>query len=172
MFRFRFWLALPLLALVSILPAQAEVAPLPKPAEATVLTVTGAIAATNAEGTALFDLPMLQAIDVTGFTTSTTWTTGDVAFEGVSLRGLLDRLGVTSGTLKMYAVNDYMVEVPVSDAVEGGPILAYAQNGKTMSVRDKGPLWLVYPFDLNPDYRTEVIYSRSIWQLVRIEVVP
>ncbi|RYH00603.1 oxidoreductase, partial [Salipiger sp. IMCC34102] len=39
-----------------------------------------------------------------------------------------------------------------------------------MQVRDKGPLWIVYPYDDTPEYRSEVIYSRSIWQLDRIEV--
>jgi hypothetical protein len=116
-------IAAPLLVLLSLLPVNAQLAPLPAPTDEVMLTVTGAI-------------------------------------------------GVTSGMLKMYAINDYVVEVPVSDAVEGGPILAYAQNGERMSVRDKGPLWLLYPYDANPDYRTEVVYSRSIWQLVKIEVVP
>jgi hypothetical protein len=44
-------------------------------------------------------------------------------------------------------------------------------DGKTMSVRDKGPLWIIYPYDSSADYRTEVVYSRSIWQLDRIEAV-
>jgi hypothetical protein len=38
-----------------------------------------------------------------------------------------------------------------------------------MSIREKGPLWLVYPYDLNKAYQSETIYSRSIWQLVRID---
>ena len=61
--------------------------------------------------------------------------------------------------------------MPLTDAVEGGPIVAYRMDGETMSVRDKGPLWIVYPYDSDADYRTEVIYSRSIWQLDRIEVI-
>ena len=56
--------------------------------------------------------------------------------------------------------------------MEGGPIIAYMMNGEEMSVRNKGPLWLVYPYDLNHEYRSEVIYSRSIWQLDRIDVLP
>ena len=48
---------------------------------------------------------------------------------------------------------------------DGGPIIAYERNGKEMSVRSKGPLWIVYPYDSNPSYKTEAIYSRSIWQL-------
>ena len=140
--------------------------------EKVILTITGKIADKNTPSAAVFDLAMLQEIGVAGFETSTTWTEGVIQFDGVSLKALLDRLGVSEGTLKMYAINDYVIEVPVSDAVENGPILAYSQNGEMMSVRDKGPLWMLYPFDLNEDYRTEVIYSRSIWQLVKIEVVP
>lgn len=169
---FRSLIAAPLLVLLSLLPVNAQLAPLPAPTDEVMLTVTGAIGVTNAGDTAEFDLAMLEEIGVAGFATSTTWTQGVNQFDGVSLKALLDRLGVTSGMLKMYAINDYVVEVPVSDAVEGGPILAYAQNGERMSVRDKGPLWLLYPYDANPDYRTEVVYSRSIWQLVKIEVVP
>lgn len=130
------------------------------------LTVTGL------EEPKEYALEDLRAMEATEFTTTTTWTTGDQTFRGVSLKQLLDELEVTDGTLRASAINDYTIEVPVSDGVEGGPIIAYERNGEEMSVRDKGPLWLVYPYDLNPDYQTEVIYSRSIWQLVRIEVLP
>lgn len=169
---FKSWIVAPLMVLMSLLPLQAGPAPLQEPTGDVMLTVTGAIGVTNAPEGAVFDLAMLQEIGVAGFATSTTWTEGVIQFDGVSLKALLDRLGVSEGTLKMYAINDYVIEVPVSDAVENGPILAYSQNGEMMSVRDKGPLWMIYPFDLNEDYRTEVIYSRSIWQLVKIEVVP
>lgn len=135
-----------------------------------VLTVSGAVTATNAEETAVFDLAMLQDLGVTGFTTTTIWTEGPQVFEGVSLKVLLDRLGVEDGMVIATAINDYAIEIPVSDAVEGGPIVAYSLNGAPMSVRDKGPLWIVYPFDQNAAYQTEVTYSRSIWQLDRIEV--
>jgi hypothetical protein len=39
-----------------------------------------------------------------------------------------------------------------------------------MSVRDKGPLWLIYPYDSKAEYQSETIYSRSIWQLVKIDL--
>ncbi len=39
-----------------------------------------------------------------------------------------------------------------------------------MSVREKGPLWIVYPYSSSPEFQNEVIYSRSIWQLNRITV--
>lgn len=134
-----------------------------------ILAATGHISQTNAPSAANFDLEMLKAMEPVSITTSTIWTNGVHRFTGVSLKQLVDQLGMTGETLKMTAINDYMVEVPVSDAVEGGPILAYEMDGQVMSVRDKGPLWLIYPFDTEPHYKSEVYYSRSIWQLNRIE---
>ena len=135
------------------------------------LTVSGAIETTNADGMAQFDLEMLEALDATVIDTSTIWTDGTQSFQGVSLDVLVDRLGLTGKTLRATAINDYAVDIPISDAVEGGPIIAYRLNGDTLSVRDKGPLWIVYPYDSDASYRSEVIYSRSIWQLDRIVVL-
>jgi hypothetical protein len=50
-------------------------------------------------------------------------------------------------------------------------MIAFRMNGAPMSVRDKGPLWIVYPYDSDPRFQTEIIYSRSIWQLDRLEVL-
>ena len=135
------------------------------------LTVSGAIETTNADGMAQFDLEMLEALDATVIDTSTIWSDGTQSFQGVSLDVLVDRLGLTGETLRATAINDYAVDIPISDAVEGGPIIAYRLNGDTLSVRDKGPLWIVYPYDSDASYRSEVIYSRSIWQLDRIVVL-
>ncbi|WP_235823648.1 molybdopterin-dependent oxidoreductase [Actibacterium lipolyticum] len=129
-----------------------------------ILTVSG-----DVEGH-LFDLADLEAMAQTTISTSTIWTEGVQEFQGVLLKTFLDSLEVTEGTLKVTAINDYAVEVPVSDAVENGPIIAYMHNGNYMPVRDKGPLWLVYPYDADPGYRAEMIYARSIWQLDRIEI--
>jgi hypothetical protein len=139
------------------------------PVDAIVLTVSGDIAVTNNTRSAQFDLAMLEALEKTEIKTSTIWTEGEQTFEGVSLAALVERLGIEGDTLRATAINDYAVEIPITDAIEGRALVAYRMNGKPMSVREKGPLWIVYPFDLNADFRTEVIYTRSIWQLDRIE---
>ena len=126
---------------------------------------------THDGGTSEFDIAALEALGAEEFSTTTIWTEGEQTFTGVSLFALMAEAGISDGTLKATAINDYAVEIPVSDAVVGGPIVAYFLNGEPMSVRDKGPLWIVYPFDADPHYQTEVIYSRSIWQLDRIELI-
>ena len=114
----------------------------------------------------------LAEIAPVSFTTTTIWTNGPQAFKGSSLAGLLKHFNITSGTLLARAVNDYTVAIPVSEIEEGGPMIAFEANGAAMPLRDKGPFWLVYPYDLDERYRSEKVYSRSIWQLVSIEVVP
>ena len=134
------------------------------------LTVSGAVPVTNEGEAARFDMDMLRSLGETSFTTATPWTDGQQTFSGVPLKALVDLLEIPGGTLSATAINDYAVDIPVSDAVENGPIIAYLRNGEEMSVRDKGPLWIVYPYDSKEEYRAEVIYSRSIWQLDRIVV--
>ncbi|NLH80611.1 MAG: molybdopterin-dependent oxidoreductase [Phyllobacteriaceae bacterium] len=140
-------------------------------AEAKVLlTVTGRIDAKGGAKGATFDLAALRALPTTTFQTATIWTEGRPTFTGVSLRVLLDAVHATGRSIHAVALNDYAVDIPVADAVEGGPIVAYEIDGKALPIRNRGPLWIVYPYDAKSDYRSEVIYARSIWQLDRIEI--
>ena len=157
-----------LLAILATGPAAAE--PLPPPTGEVLLTISGAIANTTDGAVAALDLAALKALPETTFRTGTIWTEGTIAFTGVELADLLAHVGATGTMLRAIALNDYKIEIPVSDAVDGGPIIAYLSDGEPMSVRDKGPLWIIYPYDSDAAYRAEVIYSRSVWQLDRIEV--
>ena len=149
--------------------AQAE--DLAAPAGDVMLTVSGDIEMTNIGAIAAFDQEMLAALPNLTISTTTIWTEGINEYTGVALKDFLAFLGVEDGTLRATAINDYAIEFPVADGLEDGPLLAYLRNGETMSVRDKGPVWLIFPFDDEPKFQNEEYYSRSIWQLDRIEIV-
>lgn len=136
-----------------------------------ILTVSGTIDATNVDDTAQFDMEMLRALPATSISTTTIWTEGVLMFTGVPLASLLETLGSSGSTLRASAINDYTVEMSTDTFETGAPILAYEMNGATMHRRDKGPLWIIYPFDSDPKYRSAQVYSRSVWQLDRIEIV-
>ena len=160
-------------AVAGFLFAFAAVAePLPAPVGDVILTVRGEITQKNQANEAVLDRGLIEAIGVQSVMTGTIWTEGTSEFRGVDLSRLLVRLGARGSQLRLTALNDYSVEFPVSDAVEGGPMLAFQMDGRDLSVRDKGPLWLIYPFDPKPVYKNEVNYARSIWQLTMIEVLP
>lgn len=124
-----------------------------------------------AEETVVLDLAALDALDQVEFTTSTIWTDSENLFSGVPLKALLAHLDVEGTTIEMVALNDYAVSMPIADLEDDAPIVASRMDGKTMSVRDKGPFWLVYPYDRDDRYSTETNYSRSIWQLNRLKVL-
>ncbi len=44
-------------------------------------------------------------------------------------------------------------------------VLALKRNGAYMPVRDKGPIFIVYPFDQDPQFFDQVYMTRAIWQL-------
>lgn len=158
-------------AVVVLLATQASFAvDLETPSGDVTLTVSGKVGKINPESGAEQDIAILEALGGTSVVTTTIWTKGPQTFEGVELAALVEALGIEGQTLLATAINDYTVVVPLPDAIEGGPITAYAANGSEMSVRNKGPLWLIYPSNAEAKYRSELIYSRSIWQLNRIEV--
>lgn len=136
-----------------------------------ILTVSGPVTRTNSGDEMQYDLAMLREIGVESFATSTIWTDGVRAFTGVPLHAVLADVGVTSGVIRATAVNDYSVDIPVSEALDGAALIAFEMDGKPMSLRDKGPLWIVYPYDLSPIYRSEINYTRSIWQLERLSIL-
>lgn len=154
--------------LASALTATAALA-LDAPTGPVILTVKGTISNTNAGDTAQFDLAMLEALKGRKGEMETPWTEGKVTFEGPLLREILAAVGATGTSLKVRALNDYAADVPAEDA-KLDTILATKLDGKPMSIRDKGPLMLVYPFDLDADLYNEKYFSRSVWQIKEIEV--
>ncbi len=148
--------------------AQADI--LDKPTGEVLLTVSGMISNTNGDGVAELDRGLLDALPQHGFSTSTIWTEGVTEYRGVLMSDLLAALGASGQTVKATAINDYQIEIPIADLAADGPLLAYLANGEPMQVRDKGPIWVIYPYDDVAAYRSEQTYARSIWQLTRLAI--
>jgi len=148
-------------------PAMAELA---TPAGEVILTIDGAIAQTNSPDGATFDMDMLQALPASGFETSSTWTVGKNRYDGVPLKALLDAVGATGGTITATALNNYSVQIPIEAIEDTVPIVAYHIDGEPFSRRDKGPLWIVFPYDAGAAYQSELVYGWSIWQLARLTI--
>lgn len=136
-----------------------------------ILTVTGTdLAHPNAGATAQFDLAMLEKLAGRTGTMETPWTKGKIAFSGPLLKSVLEAAGAEGKSLRVKAMNDYAAEVPMDDATKIDTMLATRMDGETMSIRDKGPLFLIYPFDVDSSLYNEKYFSRSVWQIKEIEV--
>ena len=73
-------------------------------------------------------------------------------------------------TIKATALNDYQISIPAEDAAKLGVIVAHQIDGKAIPVRERGPLFVIYPFDSAAELRSTRYYERSIWQLKSIRI--
>jgi len=170
------WLAL-LVAGVLVLTGQGSHAaePLPAPRGEVLLTVGGEIGRGNAQDAsgrleARLDRAMLEQLGLTEVNTTTPWHSGTMRFEGVLLRAVLGLVEARGSNLLATAHNEYSATLPASDAARYNVILAMKLNGETMTLRDKGPLFIIYPFDSEKALQNDMTYIRSVWQLRHIDV--
>ena len=163
-----FNMTLPGIAILGGSPSYAET--FDPPAGDPILTISGRISRTNSGDRAMFDRDMLEALGVTSFKTNTPWYSSVVIFEGIKMTTLMDRVQAKGELLMVTALNDYTSDIPIEDFVRYEPILALKRDGKYMAISDKGPLFIVYPYDKVPELRSQRFYSRSAWQIARMEV--
>jgi hypothetical protein len=156
---------------VGLLGAAAAAADaLPAPQDQVILTVTGAIGATNAPERAEFDRQMLELLGVRVVRTWTPWTEGVNEFAGVLARDLMRAVGATGSEALATALNDFQAAIPVSDFHSYDVLLATRMNGTTLTVRDKGPLWVIYPWSDHPELDDLVTRRKSVWQLRHLHI--
>lgn len=131
-----------------------------------ILTITGPLGSMDMDAAAVAALPARETV------TDTPWTEGKPVWSGPLLRDIFAKAGITAkDTVKVTALNDYAVTMPAADAFTIDVILATTRNGKVLTIRNKGPLFIIYPFAKDEALRTELIYGRSVWQVRRIELV-
>ncbi len=157
---------------ISLTPSAsgADAQNLAKPKGAVILTICGKISVRNAGACAEFDAGMLEALPVSNILTTSPWHKKPVNFSGPALKAVLSAVGAQGNTLKMIALDKYEITVPVDDAIQFLPVLARRADGKELTIRSKGPLLMIYPFDAQPKLKNDTYYTRSIWQLQRILV--
>ena len=138
------------------------------PANEVVLTISGRLRRPGAR--LEFDMAMLAALPQVSFTTRTPWYANPRKFTGPLLRDVLAAAGAAGSMLRAIALNDYWVDIPVADTVHYDVTVARLLDDQPLTVRDKGPLFVIYPFDSRPELHDPVHYGRSAWQLRTIEV--
>ena len=113
----------------------------------------------------LLALPQLE------IETSTIWTEGVQKFSGPLLSDVLAEFGAGRGNIELVAVNDYRVTVDIDLISETAPIIANRIDGMPFTPRNKGPFWVIFPYDSSADYQNELLYAASVWQLTTINVL-
>ncbi len=140
------------------------------PTDKPILTISGEITNKNVGDTAQFDRAMLEKMGMVTIETTTPWYKGPMKFEGVPMEKLMADVGAKGQRVVAYALNDYTTEIPMEDFSKHHAILALKRNGEYMPVKDKGPLFVVYPYDSEAELKSQIFYSRSAWQVARLVI--
>ena len=122
-------------------------------------------------GEIMFSRADLEALEQFTMKTGNPFIDTVAEFRGPSAHEVVDMIGRAGANhVRLIAANDYFVEVEIAELEKYRPVLAIEMDGKPLSRRDKGPVWLMYPIDSYPELQDSVYNSRLIWQLRTIEL--
>jgi hypothetical protein len=138
--------------------------------EKVVLTVSGNVGKLTDGEKRTFTMRQLEQLPQVTFTTSTPWYPKPVTMTGPLLRSVLEAAGAKGSKLTAVALDNYKAEIPFEDAAAQQVIVARLMDGKPMAIRNRGPLFIIYPFDSSKELQTEKYYFRSAWQLSQLVV--
>jgi len=126
----------------------------------------------NGSGFIDFSRADLEALPQATIETSNDFIDGASVFRGPRAADVIDRVGrAGSIAVRLIAKNEYAIEISLDEIKMYQPILALEMDGKPLSVRDKGPIWLIYPMNDYPELKDPAYNGRLIWQLEMIELL-
>ncbi|WP_051560176.1 hypothetical protein [Marinobacterium jannaschii] len=129
-----------------------------------ILSLTGAVQQSNrTDGGLHFDFEMLEQFPQHSFVTNTPYTKHPHEYRGPRLLTVLEHAGIANKQLTATALNKYSVTLSGSELKQA--ILAIRQDGKKMRIRNKGPIWLMFPLDTVPGLDKPDVHQQMIWQL-------
>lgn len=158
--------ALVFLALLSAPWVIGEAAETNRPVQ---LTLSGRIKS-GSDTPITLSLDFLEKLPQGRIVTETPWTRGVTTFEGPLLSKLLERVDAQGKTVRVNALNDYSVDVPISDFKRWPVVLATKINGQHIPISKRGPFYIMYPFSSDKSLLSELYFCRCVWQVKSIEI--
>lgn len=123
-------------------------------------------------GNRQFNHGQIEAIGLKRLSTRTFWPEDYGEYDGVLLRDLLTETGIENAPeIKITGLDDYITLIPREDWTKWDVILATRHEQKTMSIRKKGPLRIIYPMDIGGEIADSDMRLRWIWAIKSIEPV-
>ena len=144
----------------------------PIPSGEVILTISGDINTTNVDNTLQFDMETLEQLGLVEYSVDDQQAEGKVVtFQGVLLNDILNVAGISDNAtnLNTIALNDYSVDIPLSDATDYPVMVATYVDGERMPIERYGPIRIVYPYE-SYELDTVIYDPRWIWQLSSIVV--
>lgn len=126
---------------------------------------------TSEANTLVLDRNELESFPQSSFSTSSPYFDGEVGFSGPTLERVLEAFGVNGqAQITLTALNNYKVTGSLEELLSLDAIIATRRESKTMSVRDRGPFWVILPLSERPELNNEDFHRYMVWQLSGIEL--
>lgn len=146
-------------------------AAIPTPQQEPMLTITGKIDATNRDNAIVMDRAALEQVGLVEYAVTDPFEKRLVRYRGVLMRDLLSlwQVAVDAQTVQVTALNDYKIDIPISDFRQYPVLFALQADGVYLQPDYRGPAMLVYPID---QYAFDLIavQRKWIWQIKTIDI--
>jgi hypothetical protein len=142
----------------------------PVPADKTILTVTGKIGTTNSGSSIVMDLPTIESLRQIEYKANDPFEKKEFTFRGVLFSELLDlwQVDKSATVLKISALDDYSVELPIETVRKFPLMFALKKDGEYLPLATRGPARIIFPNEKFPfDSKYD---SQWAWQIKAIEV--
>lgn len=124
---------------------------------------------THGESSEQYSLKQLDAFPQHDYETKTPWT-GRHTFSGPLLKDVMFKSDpVSPRVITARALNDYIVNIDLMLIEKYPVLLATRMDGNPMRIRNKGPIWILFPLDQSPELDTMDVHGQMVWQLEKLE---
>lgn len=145
-------------------------AQLPQPVGEVILEVSGNIKVKNTDESAEFDRDMIAEFKTHEITTTNHIASKPTVYKGFRLTDLIERVKGVGKVVRVYALDDYLAELSYADIKKYKVILATHENGRQLTIEDRGPFFVVFPFSDHPEIQHDSYYNQSVWQIKAVEI--
>lgn len=145
---------------------------IPTPTGEVILTVTGNISAKNNGDMLELDMATLEKFGLVKYDIDDPWMKTTVNYSGILLSDFLKMVGASPSAenIHIIALDDYQVDITVTEVQKWPVLLATQSNGAYMSVAENGPARIIFPFGRFSDIDVVLYQDLSIWNIKNIEV--
>jgi len=117
-----------------------------------------------------YTLKQLQQLPQHDIETIIPWTNETHRYRGPYLEDVFTLANVKGEWLTMYALDHYQISVNFKKIKKYKPILALQVDGKLLTIRSKGPIWLIFPMSDYEELNAAIYHDYMVWQLLKISV--
>ena len=143
----------------------------PAPSGEVILSLQGAIGQSNVDGRLDFDMTTLEQIGLIEFSVDDPHIGKRITYQGVPISALLAVAQVSNSAAEIdaRALNDYEATLQIQAIKDWPVIIATKRDGERMSIVDKGPLEIVFPYGIYP-INPDEFNNLWVWQLRALEI--